>query len=401
MKVSAPVGNSSHRRCRVLMVAGEASGDQHGAGLVSATRSIGREVEFVAVGGEALRRAGAEVIHDASEITVVGIFEVFERLPAIRSVMSDLLARLRADPPDALLLIDFPDFNLRLARKAHALGVPIVYFISPQVWAWRAGRVDLIRRIVRRMIVLFRFEQEFYRSRGVNAVYVGHPVVELHPPGAANAEAVRAEAGVGPRAPLYGLLPGSREGELRRHLPLLLETARLVMKERPDAGFVLPIAETLDEGRVQSEVEGAGLPIVARRGSFRELAGACDAAIAASGTVTLELAMLGVPAVVVYRTSWPTWIIGRLVVRVPHVSLVNLVAERRLIPELIQSEFTPRRVCEELLALGPGGARRDPVLAGLAEVRERLGEPGAYRRAAAALLGVLDGGPSERGESGS
>jgi lipid-A-disaccharide synthase len=382
------------------MVAGEASGDQHGAGLVSATRSLTREVDFIAVGGEALRRAGAEVIHDASEITVVGISEVFERLPAIRSVMRDLVARLRADPPDALLLIDFPDFNLRLARKAHALGVPIVYFISPQVWAWREGRVQLIRRIVRRMIVLFRFEQEFYRSRGVNAVYVGHPVVELYPAGAANAQAVRAEAGVRPGAPLYGLLPGSREGELRRHLPLLVETARLVVEEQPGAGFVLPVAETLDETRVQSELEGTGLPIVARRGSFRALAGACDAAIAASGTVTLELAMLGVPAVVVYRTSWPTWVIGRLVVRVPHVSLVNLVAERRLIPELLQSEFTPRRACDELLALGQGGARRDSVLSGLAEVRERLGEPGAYRRAAAALLGVLDGGPNERGQSG-
>jgi lipid-A-disaccharide synthase len=326
-------------------------------------------------------------------LSVVGISEVLSRLPALRRVFRDLKTRLLEDPPDLLLLVDFPDFNLKLGGVANRAGVPVVYFISPQVWAWRPGRVKLIRRVVRRMIVFFPFEEAFYREHGVPVSYVGHPLVDRIGQRVDVADA-RRRLGLSTRAPVIGLLPGSRPGEIVRHLEPMLRTASHVLESEPETSFLVPVAESLPAGMVEEPCTRSGLPVVPLRGAFAGQIDACDAALAASGTATLEVALRSVPPVVVYRTSWLTYAIGRMAVRVPHVSLVNLVAERRLVPELIQRDFDPEVAARHLLDLVRDGPRRDEVLAGLGEIRERLGEGGSYTRAAEALIAEIDQGRS-------
>lgn len=383
---------------RVMLVAGEASGDQHAAGLVREARARDPRLEFFGVGGDSLRAAGAAILHPSQALSIVGISEVVSQLPTVLAILRDLRARLRTERPAALLLVDLPDFNLALAKTARALGIPVVYFISPQVWAWRRGRIETIRRRVDRMIVFFPFEESFYRGERVPVTLAGHPLAELVG-NAPDRRAARQQLGLDPLRPTFGLLPGSRGGELRRHLEPMLETARQVLVREPEAQFVLPIAHTLDPEPVQRAVLGSGLPVIALRAAFERLVQACEAAVCASGTATLELAAQHVPAVVVYRTSWITYLIGRLVVRVPYVSLVNLIAEEPLLPELLQHRFTAAAAADELLGLAAPGPRRERVLAGIERVCARLGPAGAYGRAAGALLDVLDGGALRRGES--
>lgn len=377
------------RERRILMVAGEASGDRHAAGLVREALALDPALRFSGIGGNHLRAAGVEVLLDAKDLAVVGIAEVFGHAGELLGALGTMRRRLRDERPDALLLVDFPDFNLHLAGVARRLGIPVIYFISPQVWAWRRGRVRKIRRRVRRMIVLFPFEAEFYRAHGVPVTFVGHPVAEDGLQREPAAEA-RARLGLRPEGPVFGLLPGSRQGEIRHLLDRLFETAAVIVERVPQAAFLLPVADTLDSGEIGVRAARTGLPIVALAGAFDQLVAACDAAVAASGTVTLELAVRGVPPVVVYRTSPLSYWIGRAAVSVRYVSLVNLIAGRGIVPELLQGDFTPRRAADELLRLGMPGTGRDDALAAIAEVRARLGPPGAYRRAAEAFLAALD-----------
>lgn len=375
---------------RVLVIAGEASGDRHAAGLVREALALDPGLRFYGIGGAHLRAAGAEIVHDAAELAVVGIAEVWEQLPALRAALADMKRRVREDRPDALLLVDFPDFNLMVAKVAAGLGIPVVYFVSPQVWAWRRGRVRVIRRRVARMLVIFPFEETFYRGENVPVTFVGHPLADDVPAQLSPAEA-RARLGLEPDQPVYGLLPGSRRGEVQRLLEPLFATARAILAKEPRAAFLVPVADTLDFDAISEATLRTGLPAVALRGAFELLVAACDAAVAASGTVTLELALRGVPPVVVYKTSALSYLVARLAVRVKHISLVNLVAGRQVVPELVQDAFTPGRAADEALALGRPGPARDAVLAGLAAVRASLGSPGAYRRAARAFLETLDG----------
>lgn len=375
---------------RVLVVAGEASGDRHAAGLVTEALRRDPSLSFSGVGGRALREAGVDVRIDNSELGVVGVSEVFGQAGALLGALRTMRRRIVAERPDALLLVDFPDFNLHLAGVAARAGVPVVYFVSPQVWAWRTGRVRKIKRRVSRMIVFFPFEERFYRERGVPVTFSGHPLVDDVPPRPPRREA-RRELGLDPERPVYGLLPGSRRGESARLLDPLLATARKILEAEPNATFLMPLAETLDVGAVERRSLVAGLPVVALSGAFEPIVAACDAAVAASGTVTLELALRGVPSVVVYRTSALTYAIGRLLVKTKYVCLVNLVAGRGVLPELLQGDFTPERAAAEALALGRPGPAREAALAGIAEAAGRLGPPGAYARAAEAFLDTLDG----------
>ncbi|MBP7148409.1 MAG: lipid-A-disaccharide synthase [Acidobacteria bacterium] len=381
------------------MVAGEASGDRHAAGLVREAQGLDPRLEFDGIGGDELARAGTRLYHHARDLSVVGIAEVFERAPALWRAMREIKRQLAVRRPAALLLVDFPDFNLHLAGYARRLGIPVVYFVSPQVWAWRRRRIAVIRRRVTHMIVLFPFEAEYYREQGVPVTFAGHPLADV----SGRAEPVgvaRQRLGLAAGAPVFGLLPGSRPGEVRQHLDPMLATARTVLERQGGAVFLIPVADNLDPSMIEEAAARSGLPVVALQGAFDALVAACDAAVCASGTATLELAVRDVPPVVVYRTARSTYWIGRIAVRVPHISLVNLIAGRGIVPELIQDAFTPRRAAAELLAIGSPGPAREAALAGLAEVRQKLGPPGAYRRAAEALLGVLDGPAPRGGESG-
>lgn len=418
---------------RVLIVAGEASSDARGAGLVRALRARGVEAEFFGVGGPALAAEGVTLLARYDRLAVVGLFEALAVVPRALRLLGELKAEIRRRPPDLFLPVDSPEINLRLARVAAERGVPVVYFVAPQVWAWRPGRVRQIARYVRELLVLFPFEVEWFRSRGVCVTYVGHPLAD-----AAAERLARAAAGsAAPQVPPGGagprwrgptapggpceilLLPGSRPGEVRRHVPVMAAAADRLRRlgvsaacaaadaasgAAPGAGGAGPaagssgalelrlrlrMADALDERDYQPWAGDAGIALC--RDDLLGLAGAADLVVAASGTASLEASLMEAPTIVIYRVSPMTWWLARRLVRVPHVAMANLAAGRAILPELLQEDCTPERLAAEMAALLGDVPRRAAIGAALAGVRRAFGPPGAYERAAervAAHLGT-------------
>ena len=382
----------------LLVVAVEASADLHGAAVLRELRALRPGLRAFGAGGPLLRAEGCETLVRAEDLSVMGIAEVLPAIPRIFRALRTLRRAAQQRQPRAALLIDSPDFNLRLARKLRRLGVRVAYFIGPSVWAWRTYRVRQIARDVARMLVILPFEAEFYARHGVNAVYVGNPLADGFRPALPATSTptttstpradLRRELGLDARRPVLALLPGSRRQEIRRIWPALLGAARLLLERMPDLQLVVPVAPT-----VRPEWLRADLPVAFVAGRAPEVLAAADAAVVASGTATLEAALAQVPTVVVYRLSWLSWIVGRLLVRVPFVSLVNLLAGRGLVPELLQRDCTGARIAESAAPLLAAGEARDAQLEGMRQIRQGLapaGSPGAARRAAeeiAALLG--------------
>ncbi|HHL39675.1 MAG TPA: lipid-A-disaccharide synthase [Deltaproteobacteria bacterium] len=372
---------------RILIVSGEASGDLHGGALIKALRELEPGVEVVGMGGEAMRAQGLRGI-DSRDVSVVGIVEVASRLPAVLEAFRTLKKMLDEERPDAVVLIDFPDFNLRFAEQARRRGVPVVYYISPQVWAWRRGRVRKIRRMVDLMLVVFPFEVDFYRAEGVEVRYVGHPLAERAVCALTQAEA-RRELGLGVESTVIALLPGSRRDELMRLAPAMAGACELIAERRDGTvEFVLAAADTLDDGLIASALGAAAARIRVVRGAMYRCLRAADAAVVASGTAALETALMGTPMVIVYRLSPLSYLLGRLLVRLRWFGLPNIVAGRKIVPELLQQEVTPRRIALELEALLGDGDRRAAVRADLAGLARLLGGGGASMRAARAVLDV-------------
>ena len=367
------------------MVTGEASGDLHGARVVEALRARRPDVQVDAVGSDHLQAAGATLIADSKVISVIGLVEALRILPAAFRLRRTILDHVDRQKPDLALLIDSPDFNLRLAPKLKQRGVRVAYFISPQVWAWRSSRVHQIREVVDRMLVLFPFEVEFYRQHDVPVEAVGHPLVD---------EVPHIEQGerAAERQRVVALLPGSRPSEVSRLLPLMVQCGRGLIEQ--GHRVLLIVAPTLDRQRLEAQLRELDAPQQIEwvvRDRFESLAG-CDLAICASGTATLEVGLLGVPMVVVYRVNALTYALGRRLVKVPHIALVNLVLGDRVVPELIQHDATVERVLAEVTPL----LADDDALAArrraLEPLRERLGTSGAAERAARSidqLLGTL------------
>lgn len=373
---------------RILIVAGEASGDLHGGRLVAALRRLAPQLTLEGMGGAQMREAGVHLLADASDTAVVGLTELWEKRRALREALRRLRQHLATARPALLICIDFPDFNLLLARTAHRLRIPVCYFISPQVWAWRRGRIRTIRRLVRKMLVLFPFEEAMYQKSGVDVTFVGHPLLDALadvPP----REACRAALGVAGPCPVLGLLPGSRGAEIRRHLPLLLETAARLAGGRPDLRLLLGLAPSLDGRAVAAAVAASGIRPTIIQGRTPELIRAADLVLAVSGTVTLEAAILGTPMVITYRVGTLSWALGRLLVRVRFIGLPNLVADEGIVPELIQFAATPERLAASVAAILESPERQAWMRAALAEVRTRLGAPGAAERAAREVLALL------------
>ena len=370
-----------------LIVAGEASGDRHGAALAAALPGH-LPVEWFGVGGDQMAAAGVELVSHARAVNVLGIVEVALHLPRIYGVYRKLLAEVDRRRPRFAVLIDFPDFNLRLARQLHRRGIPVIYFIAPQMWAWRSGRAKLLRRYTRKLICIFPFEEDFFRRHGVNVEYVGHPLVDLVKPTLTREQFLERHA-LHREHSTVCLLPGSRNQEVARHLPLILEAAVRLGARRP-VQFTLVRAGTVDAALVQR--------LLARRGQlsvtliednpYNALA-AADAAVISSGTATVEALLVGTPMVVVYRVAAPSWWVGKLLVRTPHYSMVNLLAGEKLVPELIQSEFTSARVAEEVERLLSDPGARARIQTELGRVKACLGPPGAIERACRAVAAAV------------
>ncbi len=379
---------------KIMIIAGEASGDLHGAHLVQAMRQKQPGLVFCGMGSREMAAAGVEMLFDAGKIAVVGLAEVFTHLPDILAALKIIKQRIKDDPPALLILIDFPDFNLLLAKKAKKLGIPVFYYISPQVWAWRTGRVKTIGQLIDTMGVILPFEESFYRSRGVEAHYVGHPLLDSVKVTMDRASFCR-KYGVNPEHKLVGLLPGSRKKEISALLPDLLAAAkRLVGKYEHEFIFLLPVASTISE----QELWHNGLANYSELINIKlihedryDMMAACDAVVAASGTVTLELAILGIPMLVVYRLSPQTYFFGKLLAKhMQFFSLVNLIAERSLVTELLQDEVSPGKIEAELARLLFDESYRQEMQAGLTEVLGKLGQPGASDQAAGLALTLLD-----------
>jgi lipid-A-disaccharide synthase len=369
---------------QLLVVAGEASGDLHGARLLSELRRLVPGLAAFGLGGDEMQAAGLEAVAHSSEISVVGITEVLKILPRAREIFASLLREVELRRPELAVLIDFPDFNLRLARQLKARGVKVVYYISPQVWAWRRGRVKTIAARVDRMLVLFPFEVGFYRDHGVDVVHVGHPLVDEVPvlPQAWENEG----AAAGPFR--IALLPGSRVSEVEALLPTLLAAVRRLAADLPVEVRIIK-APTISADLLEDAVELAGLPVeVVHEDRFAAIADS-HLALCASGTATLEVGLLGTPMIMVYRLARWTYLLAKLMVRLPYVSLVNLVLGRKVVPELIQGEANPERIAAEAARLLTDAGERDRMRQGLAEVRGRLGAGGASRRAAAEVAAMM------------
>lgn len=357
----------------ILISAGEASGDAHAARLVEALRALVPQANFFGVGGAALRAVNCQTVVDARDVCVVGLVEVLSHLPKIYREFRRLLAEVDRRRPEAAILVDFPDFNFRLARQLHARGIPVYYYISPQLWAWRAGRVKLVKRYVRKMLVIFPFEQQFYRERAVDAVYVGHPLADAVAP-EVNREAFAARYGLDPAKHWVALLPGSRRREVSLNLPEMLAAAARL---REDCQFILPVANTLHRADVEAFLGSAPAGSIVLTDDARAALAHARAGIVASGTATLEAALIGIPFVMVYRVTRMTYLLGKHLVRVPHFGIVNLILGRRVVPEFVQSDFTAAGVEAEVRRLLADGSERRAQTGAFAELRLKLTEGAA------------------------
>lgn len=377
-----------------MIVTGEASGDLHGANLVKALRFKQPGLQFCGMGGPELAALGVEILYDAAKVSVVGVFEVFFHLKDIWLAQRALRRRLMEDPPDLLILIDLPDFNLLLAKKAKKLGVPVFYYISPQLWAWRSGRVKTIKARVDKLGVILPFEEEFYRLRGVAATYVGHPLLDTVKISTPREQFLQLH-NIPPDNRIIGLFPGSRKREISSLLPILLGAADILQQNFSEKiVFFIPRASTIGS----AEFAAAGLDKYRQLLDIRiieedryTMMAACDAVVTASGTVTLELAILEVPMIVVYKLAPLTYYLGKLLVNVDFFSLVNLIAGYAAVPELLQHEVTAPTIAAELSAIITVPARKYKIQQALKEVREKLGESGASEKVAAVALQMLDG----------
>ncbi|MDF1578540.1 MAG: lipid-A-disaccharide synthase [Desulfurivibrionaceae bacterium] len=372
---------------KVMIVTGEASGDMHGANLIKAMKAIQPDLTVFGMGGAALIGQGMEPLYDATKLSVVGLSEVFGHLRDIVAAQRLLGRKLQTERPGVLILIDLPDFNLMLAAKAKKLSIPVFYYISPQVWAWRRGRIKKIKRLVDRMAVIMPFEKDFYRRHGMDVDFVGHPLLDEVRVGKSREEFLAAHDIRLEGRKIVGLLPGSRRREVATMLPIFLEAAGLMRDKLGPITFLLPVAPTLSEGDLAGcGLEESKLDIRLVRGERYDLMAACDAVMAASGTVTLELAILKVPMVVSYRVSPLTYFLGRRFIKVDYASLINLIADRQVVAELLQEEATPANIDFELTRLLADRRAAAVMKEELAAVVAGLGSPGASRRAAESAL---------------
>lgn len=373
---------------RVLIVAGEASGDIYGAGLIRAVHESSPAVSFFGIGGARMREAGFETLVDSADMAVVGLVEVLRHFDVIASAFIKLKRVIIESPPDLLVLIDYPGFNLRLAKVAKKAGVRVLYYISPQIWAWRQGRVKKIKNLVDHMAVIFQFELSFYSKAGVPASFVGHPLADLVDTGISRDEAAFS-FGLDPAKKVVGLFPGSRKSEVGRLLPVILDAASILKNRVSGVQFVLPLASTLKEGDVIPLIKAAGLDVIITKERIHDLIRGCDAVVSVSGTVTLEVALLRTPLVIIYKLSPITYQLALRLVKVSHIGLCNIVAGETVAAELIQGDASPEKISEEILRILSDDAYSSTLRERLSSVRKRLGSGGADRNVAKLVLGMM------------
>ncbi|MCF6237672.1 MAG: lipid-A-disaccharide synthase [Candidatus Marinimicrobia bacterium] len=381
---------------RIMIVTGESSGDLHGANLIKAVKALSAETSFLGVGGRKMAAAGCDILIPSEKLAVMGLVEVIGHLPVIWRSFQQLKGELNASPkPDALVLIDFPDFNLRLAHQAKKAGVPVLYYISPKVWAWRKGRVKKIAENVDSLAVIFPFEPLLYDGLDILVKYVGHPLLDEFATAAEGVD-LRQELEIPTTKKMVGLFPGSRHSELRYMLETLAGSAQLIHDRFPEVHFLVPIANSLTKDEVKSQFP-FDLPISyiesgiteSDRATIYAVAGSCDTILTVSGTVTLQIALVGTPMAIFYKASTLTYEIGKRLVKIDHFGLPNIVVGRRVAPEFLQEMATPQALADEALRVLSDADYAESMRDGLRKVQGELGEPGCSSRVAEMLLDML------------
>lgn len=372
----------------ILIVSGEPSGDLHASDLVRNMTKLEAGLKFYGIGGGLSRAAGVETLCDIGELSVVGLIEVVKHIRPIKKAFLAVLDRVDKERPALAILIDYPGFNLRLAKELKKRSVPAAYYVSPQVWAWGADRIRIIKECVRRVFVFFKFEEEFYKERGVDAEFVGNPIVDTAKPNLTRDEVLK-KYGLSGKRRIITLLPGSRQGEMRRLLGPMLGAAKKIRARLGDVRFIVSKFRELPREFFEKALKESGVEAMIAEDDTYNILSVSDFAIVASGTATLETALVGTPFVITYRTNLFTWIVANLVVNVEHAGIINIVAGREIVPEFLQYDATPQklaRACVDILESPERLARMKEDLAGL---RKLLGPPGASHRAAASILKLL------------
>lgn len=372
---------------KVMIIAGEASGDIHGARLVKAMQALSPGLEFFGIGGSVLRQAGVRISVDNSQIAVVGISEALSKLRILLRALKIAKEDLKRIRPDLLIVIDFPDFNLRVATVARKLGIPVMYYIGPQIWAWRTGRVKKIKKVVDHMVVIFPFEAAFYRTNHVPVTFAGHPLLD----GMVPIRSGQTKENLTANGFLIGLLPGSRNEEIRRLLPTMVQVADILSEHMPGIRFAIPVASSVDRALVETIAEGGATRFLILSDRLRNILDEATLLITASGTVTLEAAIAGTPMIIVYKVSHLSYWLAKRLVRVKHIGLANLVAGKTVVPELIQREASAEKIAGQALQLLRDENRLAEMRHQLNRVAQSLGPPGASKRAAQVAMNLLSG----------
>ncbi len=377
---------------KIMISAGEASGDLHGARLAAALKQLQPDITLLGMGGQAMRDAGVQVVYDIAGLGVMGIVEILKnlrRLFVLRDYLVDVMKRER---PDALVVIDYPGFNMRLAKKARELGIPIISYISPSAWAWGKGRAKTTAAIVDRVAAIFPFEAQVYEEAGASVTFVGHPLLDIVKPSVSKSDAY-AWFGADPKQSIVLLMPGSREQEIEKLLPDMLRGAELIVKQLPLCQFYLPVASTIKQARLEEFLTHSAVSVKLTQENTYDLMNISNLAIAASGTATLETSLMNVPTVIIYRANALSYWLGKRLLIIAHFGLPNIIAGRQIVPELLQGAVTPERIAAESLSILLDPVRQQQLQLDLAEVRRKLGEPGAVLKVARVVL-------EEAGKSG-
>jgi len=374
---------------KILIVAGEPSGDLHAANLVKSIKDIYPQVEFSGLGGRNLKNQGLKPYYDPTSLAVVGFFEVLKNLKVFRRIFIRLLKEIDKDKPDLAILVDYPGFNLRLAEELHKRSIPVVYYISPQIWAWGTERIKIIKKTVSKMIVFFPFEEELYKKHGIDASCVGHPLLDFVNPGLSKEEAFK-RLKIDPNKITLALLPGSREKEINSLLPIMLETARVINEYFfGRIQFLILRSPAIKEDIFQRALSGYKLPLRVISDMHYDGLSASDFALVCSGTATLETAIIGVPMAVLYKVNFLTWAYIRILIKIPYIGLVNVVGGRKIVEEFIQFDCYPKKICDYVIPLLHDKSRLHRLKLELSSIKDSLGKAGASLRAAGIVVDSL------------
>ena len=373
---------------KIIIVAGEASGDMHAANLVSAIKKINPRIEFFGLGGKRMEQEGVALLFNLADLAVVGFVEVLKNLKKIRQAFSLILKKAEEIKPDAAILVDYPGFNLRLAKALKKRNIKVIYYISPQIWAWGLRRVKLIKKVVDKMIVVFKFEEELYKKFGIDALFAGHPFLDMINPTISRDNFLKSN-GLSADKLTIGLMPGSRERETETHLPIMLESAKLIYKDIPNSQFMVIKSPSVSQDIFDKLLNRYSMPLKRIENVSYDSINACDFVLVASGSATLEAAILLKPMVIIYKVSFLTWVFLKFMLKIPYVGLVNVVAGRKIVPECLQFGATPKRISEETNRILSDQIELSRIKIDLSKVREKLGEKGASNRAAKEIVDII------------